>query len=108
MIGTFFRALGSPFRVLLNPEGRQAWALVLLAGSGMAMTLYAGAALWFVRTHPAYVFSLGIAAHLSIVLALTGFAGMLIKRTVKAGDGRRTLEIVDQGSEAIDAPPNPS
>lgn len=99
----FFRALGSPFRALQDPEGRRAWALALMAGGAVMMTAYATLALWLVRAHPAYVFSLGLAAHLSIVLVLTGFVGLLVKRAIKVQDGNRTLDISD-----IAAPPDPS
>lgn len=106
----FFHALGAPFRVLMDPDGRRAWALLLAAGGGIMMTVYAAVALWLVRAHPAYVFSLGLAAHLSIIFVLTGFLGLLIKRALKASDGKRTLEISDAGdaTEAIVVPPNPS
>jgi hypothetical protein len=96
----FFHALGAPFRALLDPEGRRAWALILLAGGGFMMTAYAIAALYFVRKNPAYVFTLGLAAHVSIVLVLTGFAGLLIKRTIKVAAGDRVLDISDQPDPA--------
>ena len=72
------------FRQLLSPEGRRGWALALLAGGGIAMTLYAVVALILVRTHTAYVLYLGLAAHVSILIVLTGFAGLLVKRTLSA------------------------
>lgn len=95
-----FSAIGAAIAALKDPDGRRAWALALLAGGGASMTAYAGAALYLERDHPAYVFSLGLAAHLSIVIVLTGFAGLLIKRTIKAGDGKRSLEISDQSEAA--------
>lgn len=96
-IGAFFHVLGTPFRILMDPEGRRAWALLLAAGGGMMMTTYAAVALWLVRKSPAYVFSLGLVAHISIIFVLTGFLGLLIKRALKASDGKRTIEISDQG-----------
>lgn len=100
-LGTFFRALGTPFRVLMDPEGRRAWALLLAAGGGMMMTTYASVALWLVRKSPAYVFSLGLFAHISIIFVLTGFLGLLIKRTLKVSDGKRVIDISDQTDPAV-------
>lgn len=106
----FFHAFAAPFRALADPDGRRAWALIFMAGGAFTMTVYAAVALWLVRKNPGYAFSLGIAAHVTIVLVLTGFVGLLVKRTVKVSDGKRVLDISDAGdaTEAIVAPPNPS
>ncbi|WP_109808429.1 hypothetical protein [Sphingosinithalassobacter portus] len=85
--------LGAPFRSLLSQEGRRAWALMLLAGGGVAMTIYAGFTLWFVRESPSRVFWLGVGALILIGIVLTGFAGLLIKRTIRVS--RDGIEIED-------------
>jgi len=88
---------------MLSPDGRRAMALLFLAGGGIAMTGYAGWSLWMVRTVPQYAFYLGLAAHVSILVVLTGFAGLLVKRMLKAS-------IVGSSFEASDAadPPSPT
>tara|TARA_Y100000815_G_scaffold268029_1_gene288419 strand:+ start:600 stop:983 length:384 start_codon:yes stop_codon:yes gene_type:complete len=85
--------LAAPFRSLLSQEGRRAWALMLLAGGGVAMTIYAGFTLWFVRESPSRVFWLGVGALILIGIVLTGFAGLLIKRTIRVS--RDGIEIAD-------------
>lgn len=69
-------------KALMVPEGRRAWALVALWGAGVATLAYAAAALWLVRNNPGLVFWLGIMAHISVLVAITGFAGLLVKRRI--------------------------
>jgi hypothetical protein len=59
----FFSALATPFRALADPEGRRGWALMLMAGCGVSMTVFAAFALWIVRNNPNYAFYMGLAAH---------------------------------------------
>ena len=82
---------------MLTPDGRRAMALLFLAGGGVAMTGYAGWSLWMVRTEPQYAFYLGLAAHVSILVVLTGFAGLLVKRMLKANVAGASFEANDQG-----------
>ncbi|MES2295265.1 MAG: hypothetical protein V4527_18355 [Pseudomonadota bacterium] len=96
----FLRAM---FRPLLTPEGRRGWALALLAGGGIAMTIYAGAALILVRTNAAFVLYLGLAAHVSILIVLTGFAGLLVKRTISARIAGGEFSAADQADPATQA-----
>jgi hypothetical protein len=99
-------ALKAAVAALMVPDGRRAWALVFLTWGGVMMTSYAAVALWLVRRNAFDVFALGVLAHLSIILVLTGIAGLLVKRTIEARDGDRTLKIGDQG--AIDDTPSPA
>ena len=78
------KTIRAAFRQLLNAEGRKGWALALLAGGGMAMTLYAIVAMFLVRDNATYVLYLGLAAHIGVLITLTGFAGLLVKRTIRA------------------------
>lgn len=79
-------------------DRRRNWGLALLAGGGMAMTAYAAYALWLVRDHADFAFYLGLSAMVLIGIVLTGFAGLLMKRTVKAnGPGGFGFEVSDQG-----------
>jgi hypothetical protein len=82
---------------MLSPDGRRAMALLFLAGGGIAMTGYAGWSLWMVRSVPQYAFYLGLAAHVSILVVLTGFAGLLVKRMLKANVAGASFEANDQG-----------
>ncbi len=83
-------------KFLLTTEGRRAAALVLLAGAGAVMTVYAAVALWLVRFHHADVLTLGLSAHVIIFVCVTGFAGLLIKRMLKASVLGNNFESSDQ------------
>lgn len=79
-------------------DRRRNWGLILLAGGGMAMTAYAAYALWLVKDHADYAFYLGLSAMGLVGIVLTGFAGLLVKRTVRLSkDG---FEVTDQGSNS--------
>jgi hypothetical protein len=78
-------------------DRRRNWGLALLAGGGMAMTLFAACALWLVRERADYAFWLGLSAMALVGVVLTGFAGLLIKRTIRIG--RDGFEVSDQGRE---------
>ncbi len=79
-VGAFFHALGAPFRALLTPDGRRAWALLLMAGCSVTMTAYVTWVLWIVKAKANYAFYLGIAGFIMIAIVTTGFAGLLVKR----------------------------
>lgn len=108
----FFHALAAPFRVLTDPEGRRAWALMLMAGGGISMTVFAAFTLYIVRQVPAYAFYMGLAALFLIGIVITGYAGLLIKRTIKGSVLGSSFEISDEQTQAIaravvDATPPP-
>jgi len=84
-------------RPFLTADGRRAMALILLAGGGVAMTAFAAVSLWLVRHRPDYAFWLGLAALALVAIVLTGFAGLIVRRTVKVG--REGLEISDLAAE---------
>jgi hypothetical protein len=84
------------FNALLTADGRRAAALLFLLGGGMAMTVYAAWALYLVRDRADFAFYLGIAAHVSILVVLTGFAGLLVKRMLKASVAGSSFEASDQ------------
>lgn len=87
---------------LTTSEGRRAWAVIALAGGGMAMTVYAAFALWLVATVPEYVLALGLAAHVAVFVSITGFAALLVKRTLKASVAGNSFEASDQGDAIKD------
>lgn len=80
---------------MLSADGRRAVALLMLAGGGVAMTVYALVALLLVRDVPQYAFLLGLAAHVAILVCLTGFAGLLVKRMLKASVAGSSFEASD-------------
>jgi len=76
-------------------DRRRDWGLLFLAGGGIAMTAYAGAALYLVRAVADLAFWLGMAAMGLIGVVLTGFAGLVVKRTLRIGrDGLEVADIV--------------
>jgi hypothetical protein len=80
-------------------DRRRNWGLILLAGGGMAMTLYAIGALTilYLRNGPLdYVFYLGLAALALVGIVLTGFSALLVKRTFRLG--RDGVEYSDTGT----------
>lgn len=87
---------------LLSADGRRAAALIFLTAGGAVQTAYAAWALWMVRENEQYAFFLGLAAHLSTLVVLTGLAGLLVKRMLKASVAGSTFE----ASDAADAPPS--
>ena len=86
-------------KTLLTPDGRRAAALLFMLGGGMAMTVYAGFALYWVKNEPSYVLTLGLAAHGAILVVLTGFAGLLVKRMIKASVAGQSFEASDTGAD---------
>lgn len=98
--------MGAPWRAvasLRDPEGRRGAALLFMAGGGAALTGYAIYALWLVRNRPDYAFYLGLSAMVLIGIVLTGFAGLLIKRTIKGNALGASFEISDEHVQQIAA-----
>ena len=87
----------------VRSDRRRDWGLALLAGGGMAMTIFAATALYILwdRNGPLdYVFYLGLSAMALVGIVLTGFSALLVKRTFRLGkDG---VEYTDTGN-ATDA-----
>ena len=81
-------------------DKRRTWGLILLAGGGMSMTIYASFVLWLVRHDATYAFYLGLSAMALIGVVLTGFAGLLVKRTLKASVAGSSFEASDQSDGA--------
>jgi hypothetical protein len=114
--------LGAPFRwisgftgwvhaafcALLTEEGRKGWAVIIAFGCGVSMTAYAVAALWLVRGKPLLAFWLGLAAMFIILLVITAFTGLLIKRSIGGSVSREggSFNIVDEDA-AAKAPTTP-
>jgi hypothetical protein len=86
---------------LLSPDGRRAAAFGAMVGGGIAMTIYAAFAMYLVRDVPEYVLWLGLAAHVAVLVVLTGFAGLLVKRTLRASVAAASFEASDQGDAVV-------
>ena len=82
---------------LFTPDGRRAAAFAALLGGTITMTLFAAVGVYLVSGNAAYSFYLALAAHAQIILGLTGFTALFVKRSIKAGkDG---IEITDSQVE---------
>ena len=82
--------------LLWTPNGRRAAAFGALLGGSIVMTIFAAVGVWLVSGNATYTFYLALAAHAQIMLALTGFTALFVKRTLSVGkDG---VKIEDVGS----------
>lgn len=82
---------------ILNPDGRRAWAFLALLGGSIVMTLFAAAGVYIVRRDAGLSFWLALAAHVQVLIGMTGFGALLYKRSIKAGkDG---VEISDHAED---------
>jgi len=82
---------------LKTPDGRRAAAFAAIIGGCVTMTLFAAAGVYLVSGNAKYSFWLAIAAHVQILVGLTAFSALFVKRTIKAGkDG---VEISDQADK---------
>lgn len=82
---------------LKTPDGRRAAAFAAIIGGCVTMTLFAAAGVYLVSGNAKYSFWLAIAAHVQILVGLTAFSALFVKRTIKAGkDG---VEIIDQADK---------
>jgi len=79
--------------LLWTHNGRRAAAFGALLGGCVIMTIFAAIGVWLVSGNATYSFYLALAAHMQILLGLTGFTALFVKRSIKAGkDG---IEISD-------------
>jgi len=78
---------------LFTPDGRRAAAFAALLGGCGIMTIFAAVGVWLTSGNAMYSFYLALAAHVQILLGLTAFTALFVKRSIKAGkDG---IEITD-------------
>jgi len=81
------------FSLLWTANGRRAAAFCALLGGSAVMTVFAAVGVWLVAGNATYSFYLALAAHVQILLGLTAFTALFVKRSIKAGkDG---IEITD-------------
>jgi len=82
-----------------TPDSRRAWAFLALLGGCVVMTVFAAFGVYIVRKDSVFSFWLAIAAHVQILIGMTGFGALLYKRTIKAG--RDGVEISDQENNDV-------
>lgn len=67
--------------MLASAELRRNWALWIITGGGMAMSVYAAVALFLIK-EDSYIFYLALAAMVNIFVLFGGIASLLVKRTL--------------------------
>jgi hypothetical protein len=77
----------------MTHDGRRAWAFAALLGGCVVMTLFAAAGVWLVRGNVGLSFWLAMAAHAQILVGLTMFGALFVRRTIKVD--RSCIEIND-------------
>lgn len=80
---------------------RKTWALIALVGGAVSMTAYALYCLWLIRANAGYVFYMGLAAHLQILLVLTGITGLLVRRSLEISKGKVVISDHDDDEEDL-------
>lgn len=80
---------------ILTPDGRRAWAFLALLGGCAIMTVFAAVGVYIVRKDVGLSFWLAIAAHVQIMLGLTGFTALFVKRSISAGKDGVKIEDKD-------------
>lgn len=80
--------------LLWTPNGRRAAAFGALLGGSIVMTIFAAVGVWLVSGNATYSFYLALAAHAQIMLALTGFTALFVKRTLSVGKDGVKIEDV--------------
>lgn len=80
-------------------ERRKDWALWIITGGGMAMTLYAVWALYLIQHDARHVYYLGIAAMINIFVLFGAIAGLLVRRTVNISKNGLIMEDHDNNDK---------
>ena len=85
---------------LFTPDGRRAAAFAALLGGSVVMTIFAAIGVYLVAGNAAYSFYLALAAHAQIMLGLTGFTALFVKRSLSLSkDGVSITDQTDTGGE---------
>jgi len=79
---------------ILNIEtnGRKNIAIWMMFGGSLTFTLFSGIALWMLASNLTYVFYLALAAHLQILVIMTGFTALLVKRRISVNKNGASIE----------------
>jgi hypothetical protein len=87
---------------LLTPDGRRAAAFGAILGECVIFTVFAAVEVYLVSGNAEYSFYLALAAHVQIMLGLTGFIALFVKRTIRAGrDGVEISDNVIREGDAV-------
>lgn len=78
---------------LETPDGRRAAAFAAILGGCVVMTLFAAVGVYLVSGNSGLSFWLALAAHVQILVGLTGLIALFVKRSFKVG--RDGVEISD-------------
>jgi hypothetical protein len=65
-----------------SADRRRDWALWIITGGGIAMTVYALLVLYLVQNYAHYAYWLGMAAMVNIFVLFGAIAGLLVKRNI--------------------------
>lgn len=79
--------------------GRSAWAFLAVMGGAMVFTAINIWIIWMLRDHPGFLFYLGIAGHIQILVGMTAL-GWAMGRRLNVNAGRDGVTIND--SQHID------
>jgi hypothetical protein len=93
----------------VRAERRKDWALLFLSGGGLLMTAFSAVCLYLVRETPGFVFYLGMASMVQILIVFTGILGLLVARSIRLS--RQEISITDHNAhshEEVDDTNKPS
>jgi hypothetical protein len=76
----------------IETNGRKNIAIWMMFGGSLVFTLFSGIALWMLSTNLAYVFYLALAAHVQILVIMTGFTALLVKRRISVSKDGASIE----------------
>lgn len=79
-------------KTLDSADRRRDWALWIITGGGISMTLYAIAVLYIVQATQKYAYYLGLSAMVNIFVLFGAIAGLLVKRTVNVSRNGLIME----------------
>ena len=71
--------------MLWTPSGRRAAAFMALLGGCVCMTAFAAVGVYLARGNASHTFYLALAAHAQIMLGLTAFTALFVKRNLSVG-----------------------
>lgn len=88
----------------MTRDRRRDNALLALVGGSVAMTVFAGCALWLVQGYAYYAFWMGIFALAIILVCLTALGGLLVRRQISLS--KEGISINDSESSGHSDGPN--
>ncbi len=86
---------------LTTHDGRRAAAFAALLGGCGVMTIFAAIGVYLVSGNAPYSFYLALAAHAQILLGLTAFTALFVKRTIRIGKDGVDISDAAEGAEKV-------